>query len=83
MDWYQENILLYDQSHKEFKNSKKKDKLFQEKAKQYGYTGQQLKSWFTNTSMRTMFGKLLRKKSTKEENPSLPDKHGYWNASDS
>ena len=67
VDWYQENILLYDQSHKEFKNSKKKDRLFQEKAKQYGYTGQQLKSWFTN--MRTMFGKLLRKKSGQGRKP--------------
>ena len=67
IDWYNGNELFYDQGHKDFKNGKKKDQLMTEKAMEYGYTGQQLKTWFTN--MRTMFGKMLRRKSRQGAKP--------------
>lgn len=61
VDFLRDHALFYDRGLSEFKNSKKKDRLFEEKAAELGLTANAIKLWYR--SQRTMLGKILKKKS--------------------
>ncbi|XP_061186715.1 uncharacterized protein LOC133194821 [Saccostrea echinata] len=60
-DFYQENPCFYDKSRSDFKNSKKKDRLIQEKAAAMNLTVADIRLWYR--SQRTILGKVQKKKS--------------------
>ncbi|XP_055521175.1 uncharacterized protein LOC129715328 [Leucoraja erinacea] len=57
VEWYRQNTILYDKEHEDYRMREKKNKLFQEKAKEYpDCTYDQLCQWIKN--QRTIYGKL-------------------------
>ena len=58
--WYQQNEIFYNRHLKDYKNTQKKDRMLEEKAKTLKTlcTGKQLKTWLE--SMRTAYGKLKK-----------------------
>jgi len=61
VEWFQEHELFYNQKLKEFKLKDKKDRMLSDKAKELKISLAELKAWLQ--SMRTMFGRLQKKKS--------------------
>ncbi|XP_032880831.1 uncharacterized protein LOC116975622 isoform X2 [Amblyraja radiata] len=57
VEWYRQNTILYDKEHEDYRMREKKNKLFQEKAKEYpDCSYDQLCQWIKN--QRTIYGKL-------------------------
>ena len=57
-----EHEFLYNKKKTDYKNKDKKDRLWEEKAKEMGRDPDEINAWFE--SMRTRFGRLLKKKSS-------------------
>ncbi|XP_062603785.1 uncharacterized protein LOC134265576 [Saccostrea cucullata] len=60
-DFFEENPCFYDKSRSDFKNTKKKDRLIQEKAAAMNLTVSDIRLWYR--SQRTILGKVQKKKS--------------------
>lgn len=61
VQFFQDHPSFYDQSHPDFKNRAKKERLLEKAAEEMKVTSLQVLTWFK--SMRTIYGKLKRKKS--------------------
>ena len=60
-EWFSEHSVFYDQSDRNFKDRELKNQLLDVKGAEIGISGRELWQWLQ--SMRTMFGKLHKKKS--------------------
>ena len=67
VDWFEAHPIFFDQSTSEFKNRAKRDNLLAQKAEELGVTRSTLWTWLTN--MRTVFGRLKKKKSGQNDKP--------------
>ena len=65
VEWLEENPIIYNKKLKTFKDTKKKEYLWREKAAEFGKVPAELKIWYT--SLRTRFGRLKKKKSRHED----------------
>lgn len=61
IDWIQANPSIFNNAHADYKNTKKRDQLFADKAAQLGegLTGQDLCKWYLG--QRTAFTKLIKR----------------------
>ena len=60
-EWFSDRSLFYDQKVKSFKDKHLKNAMIDEQAKNFNLTGHELWQWWN--SMRTMSGKINKKKS--------------------
>lgn len=70
--WFQEHAIFYDQSHPDFKNRGKKDRLVDLKAAEMGVRPIQVITWFK--TMRTVYGKLRKKRGQAEKITTMRQK---------
>ena len=61
VEWFEAFPIFYDQSRRDFKDRGKRDKLLHDKGIELALSGNLIWQWFKN--MRTVFGKLKKKKS--------------------
>lgn len=60
-EWFQSQPLFFDQSVRDFKDKDKRERLLEEKARDFGLRGKDIMLWFK--SQRTIYGRLKKKKS--------------------
>ena len=76
-DWFKANEIFYNKSLRAYRDNKRKERLYEEKAATLTTecTGKQLKTWLE--SMRTTFGKLKRAGPSGTEKPNPTDKESW------
>jgi hypothetical protein len=75
VEWFLERPFFYDQSQRQFKNRGLRDRQLTLIGLEVGLTAQQVFSWFR--SMRTMYGKLLKKSKSGQAKEKMTDRQSW------